>query len=252
MNAALTSLPTDAYAVADLSLAAWGRKEIAIAESEMPALMAMRTEYGHSLKGARIDRQPAHDHPDRRAGRDAAGPRRRSALGVVQHLLHAGSRGRRAGRHGHARVRLQGRDAEGLLGLHPPHLRVRHCRHRRRRPQHDPRRRRRRHAADAPGPARREGRLGAGQPGQRGRARAVRRHQGQAGRRPTWYTRKSAQIIGVTEETTTGVHRLNEMSAKGTLLFPPSTSTTPSPRASSTTCTAAASRWWTASSAPPT
>ncbi|MGE8397074.1 MAG: adenosylhomocysteinase, partial [Comamonas sp.] len=36
---------------------------------------------------------------------------------------------------------------------------------------------------------------------------------------PTWYTRKSAQIIGVTEETTTGVHRLNEMSAKGSLLF---------------------------------
>ncbi|MEO7245912.1 MAG: adenosylhomocysteinase [Rubrivivax sp.] len=35
----------------------------------------------------------------------------------------------------------------------------------------------------------------------------------------TWYTRKSAQIIGVTEETTTGVLRLNEMSAKGTLLF---------------------------------
>lgn len=36
---------------------------------------------------------------------------------------------------------------------------------------------------------------------------------------PTWYTRKSAHIIGVTEETTTGVHRLNEMSAKGTLKF---------------------------------
>ncbi len=36
---------------------------------------------------------------------------------------------------------------------------------------------------------------------------------------PTWYSRKSAHIIGVTEETTTGVHRLNEMSAKGTLLF---------------------------------
>ncbi|WP_353236096.1 adenosylhomocysteinase [Diaphorobacter ruginosibacter] len=34
-----------------------------------------------------------------------------------------------------------------------------------------------------------------------------------------WYSRKSARIIGVTEETTTGVHRLNEMSAKGTLLF---------------------------------
>jgi adenosylhomocysteinase len=35
----------------------------------------------------------------------------------------------------------------------------------------------------------------------------------------TWYSRMSAEIIGVTEETTTGVHRLNEMSAKGTLLF---------------------------------
>jgi len=35
----------------------------------------------------------------------------------------------------------------------------------------------------------------------------------------TWYSRKAADIIGVTEETTTGVHRLNEMSAKGTLLF---------------------------------
>jgi adenosylhomocysteinase len=30
------------YKVADISLAAWGRREIAIAESEMPALMAMR------------------------------------------------------------------------------------------------------------------------------------------------------------------------------------------------------------------
>ena len=36
---------------------------------------------------------------------------------------------------------------------------------------------------------------------------------------PTWYNRKSAKIMGVTEETTTGVHRLNEMSANGTLKF---------------------------------
>ena len=35
----------------------------------------------------------------------------------------------------------------------------------------------------------------------------------------TWYSRKSAEIIGVTEETTTGVMRLKEMSAKGTLKF---------------------------------
>src|SRR5580698_6518238 len=44
------------YKVKDISLAAWGRKEIEIAESEMPGLMALRKEYGASkpLKGARI------------------------------------------------------------------------------------------------------------------------------------------------------------------------------------------------------
>jgi adenosylhomocysteinase len=44
------------YIVADLSLAAWGRKEIAIAETEMPGLMAIREEYALTkpLKGARI------------------------------------------------------------------------------------------------------------------------------------------------------------------------------------------------------
>ena len=36
---------------------------------------------------------------------------------------------------------------------------------------------------------------------------------------PTWYSRKSAKIMGVTVETTTGVHRLTEMSANGTLKF---------------------------------
>lgn len=44
------------YKVADMSLADWGRKEINIAETEMPGLMALREEYGASqpLKGARI------------------------------------------------------------------------------------------------------------------------------------------------------------------------------------------------------
>ncbi len=44
------------YVVADLSLADWGRKEIAIAETEMPGLMAIREEYALTkpLKGARI------------------------------------------------------------------------------------------------------------------------------------------------------------------------------------------------------
>src|SRR5438132_3429531 len=41
---------------ADISLAEWGRKEIRLAEAEMPGLMAIRKEYGPSqpLKGARI------------------------------------------------------------------------------------------------------------------------------------------------------------------------------------------------------
>ena len=44
------------YIIKDISLADWGRKEIAIAETEMPGLMATREEYGASqpLKGARI------------------------------------------------------------------------------------------------------------------------------------------------------------------------------------------------------
>ncbi|WPR73523.1 adenosylhomocysteinase [Algoriphagus sp. NG3] len=44
------------YKVKDISLAEWGRKEIKLAESEMPGLMALREEYGSSqpLKGARI------------------------------------------------------------------------------------------------------------------------------------------------------------------------------------------------------
>src|SRR5688572_33508186 len=44
------------FHVADLNLAAWGRKEIAIAETEMPGLMAIREEYAASkpLAGARI------------------------------------------------------------------------------------------------------------------------------------------------------------------------------------------------------
>ena len=44
------------FKVRDLSLAEWGRKEITLAESEMPGLMSLREEYKGSqpLKGARI------------------------------------------------------------------------------------------------------------------------------------------------------------------------------------------------------
>src|ERR1700758_484978 len=57
MNANLkTAAGSGDYRVADLSLADFGRKEIAIAETEMPGLMAIREEYARSkpLQGARI------------------------------------------------------------------------------------------------------------------------------------------------------------------------------------------------------
>ena len=54
MNAVLN--PTNDYKVADITLAEWGRKEVAIAETEMPGLMAVRKEYANQkpLAGARI------------------------------------------------------------------------------------------------------------------------------------------------------------------------------------------------------
>jgi len=56
MNAILKTNATAEYVVTDLALADWGRKEIAIAETEMPGLMAIRAEYAKSqpLRGARI------------------------------------------------------------------------------------------------------------------------------------------------------------------------------------------------------
>jgi adenosylhomocysteinase len=56
VNAAIEELNKDDYCVADLSLAGWGRREIAIAETEMPGLVSVRDEYrdAQPLKGARI------------------------------------------------------------------------------------------------------------------------------------------------------------------------------------------------------
>jgi len=56
MNATLKSAASADFKVADLALAGWGRKEIAIAETEMPGLMAIREEFAltRPLKGARV------------------------------------------------------------------------------------------------------------------------------------------------------------------------------------------------------
>ena len=56
MSAVLKTAVTEDFKVADLSLAEWGRKEIAIAETEMPGLMAIREEFKSQqpLRGARV------------------------------------------------------------------------------------------------------------------------------------------------------------------------------------------------------
>src|SRR3978361_413650 len=53
---ALAANPSQDFKVKDISLSDWGRREIAIAETEMPGLMALRAEYGaeNPLKGAGI------------------------------------------------------------------------------------------------------------------------------------------------------------------------------------------------------
>ena len=80
------------FKVADLSLAGFGRKEIELAEHEMPGLMAIRREQAEAqpLRGARIS--------DGRSDRIARRSRRRGPLGVLQHLFHPGPRGGGSGR----------------------------------------------------------------------------------------------------------------------------------------------------------
>jgi adenosylhomocysteinase len=61
MSDAKTALP---YKVKDITLAEWGRKEIKLAEAEMPGLMSIRKEYGpqQPLKRRKNCRLFTHDH----------------------------------------------------------------------------------------------------------------------------------------------------------------------------------------------
>ncbi|MDE1955975.1 MAG: adenosylhomocysteinase, partial [Betaproteobacteria bacterium] len=56
MNAVASNASSPDFVVADLGLAEWGRREIRIAETEMPGLMAIREEFAaqQPLRGARI------------------------------------------------------------------------------------------------------------------------------------------------------------------------------------------------------
>ena len=144
------------YAVADIGLAAYGRKEIAIAETEMPGLMATRAEYAAAqpLRGARIAgslhmtiQTAVLIETLKALGADV----RWASCNIYSTQDHAAAAIAASGTPVFA---VKGESLEGLLGLHPPHFRM----GRRRFAQHDPRRRRRRDAAHPPGPSRRAGR----------------------------------------------------------------------------------------------
>ncbi|MDI3384160.1 adenosylhomocysteinase [Xenophilus aerolatus] len=223
MSAVLKSpvSPAD-QAIADMSLAAWGRKEIKIAETEMPGLMAIRDEFAKSqpLKGARItgslhmtiqtavliETLQALGADVRWASCNIFSTQDHAAAAIAERgtpvfaikgetledywdythrIFDFGPKGSKG--EGPNMILDDGGDATLLMHLGQK--------------------------------AEKDASLVAGNGSseeERILFAAIRKKLAEDG---TWYSRKSAEIIGVTEETTTGVHRLNEMSAKGTLLF---------------------------------
>ena len=111
---------TQDYKVADIGLAEFGRKEITLAEHEMPGLMSTRREYADAqpLKGARITGS-LH-----MTIQTAVLIETLVALGAevrwasLQHLLDAGPRRRGDRRRRHPGLRLEGRDARRVLVVH--------------------------------------------------------------------------------------------------------------------------------------
>ncbi len=223
MNAVLKPVKgaTADYAIADASLAAWGRKEIKIAETEMPGLMAIREEFAGAqpLKGARItgsihmtiqtavliETLQALGASVRWASCNIYSTQDHAAAALVEdgtpifahkgetlteywdfthRIFEFGAKG--SAGEGPNMILDDGGDATLLM-----HLGQR---------------------------AEKDASLLAN-PTSEEETCLYASIRAKLAVDPTWYTRKCAEIIGVTEETTTGVHRLKEMSAKGTLLF---------------------------------
>lgn len=221
MNARFTPELLADCAIADLSLADWGRKEIRIAETEMPGLMAIREEFAKTqpLKGARITGSlhmtiqtavlietlqalgadvrwascnifSTQDHAAAAIAASGTpvfaikGESLKDYWDYTHRIFDFGAKGTKA--EGPNMILDDGGDATLLMHLG-------------------------KQAETNPkvlaNPKSEEEKV------------LFASIKAKLAEDPTWYTRKSAQIIGVTEETTTGVHRLKEMSAAGTLLF---------------------------------
>ena len=219
MNAQLR--PTEDHAVADLSLAAWGRKEMHIAEIEMPGLMAIRQEYmaTQPLKGARVtgslhmtiqtavlvETLQALGAEVRWASCNIFSTQDHAAAALVA----AGTpvfayKGETLADYWDYTHRIFEFGAKGTPGEGPNMI------------------------LDDGGDATLLMHLGKkaekdqsvlANPQSEEETCLYASIKAKLAVDATWYSRKSAEILGVTEETTTGVHRLQEMSAAGTLMF---------------------------------
>ena len=221
MNAVLKPVPAKDHAIRDLSQADFGRKEIRIAETEMPGLMAIREEFAKQqpLKGARIagslhmtiqtavliETLQALGAEVRWASCNIYSTQDHAAAAIVaagtpvfahkgetlkeywdftHRIFEFGAKG--AKDEGPNMILDDGGDATLLMHLG-------------KRAEKD--------ASVLANPKSAE---------ERDLYAAI---KAKLAEDATWYSRKGAAIIGVTEETTTGVLRLKEMAAKGSLLF---------------------------------
>jgi len=221
MNASLKPTQTTDFHVADMSLADWGRKEIKIAETEMPGLMAIRQEFAKAqpLKGARItgslhmtiqtavlvETLQALGAQVRWASCNIYSTQDHAAAALVANgtpvFAYKGETLTDYWDYTHRIFEFAAKGAEG----EGPNM-----------------------ILDDGGDATLLMHLGKraetdasllNNPGSEEEICLFNAIKAKLAIDPTWYSRKGAQIIGVTEETTTGVLRLNEMAAKGSLMF---------------------------------
>ena len=221
MSAIQAVAKTENYIIADLSLAAWGRKELSIAETEMPGLMAIRQEFAEAqpLKGARIT---GSLHMTIQTGvlietlQALGADVRWASCNIFSTQDHAAAaiaakgtpvfaiKGETLADYWDYTHRIFDFGAAGTPGEGPNMI------------------------LDDGGDATLLMHLGKraetdasliANPTSEEEICLFNAIKAKLALDPTWYSRKGAQIIGVTEETTTGVLRLNEMADKGSLMF---------------------------------
>ncbi|MDB5929331.1 MAG: adenosylhomocysteinase [Polaromonas sp.] len=220
MNAPLKTMLNTDHIIADLTLAAWGRKELKIAETEMPGLMAIREEFtaAQPLRGARI----------------TGSLHMTIQTGVLIETLQAlGAEVRWAScnifstqDHAAAAIAATGTPVFAIKGESLAEYwdfthRIFEFTGAKGTPEEGPNM-----ILDDGGDATLLMHLGTqaeanasllDYPGSEEETCLFNAIKAKLAVDPTWYSRRLANIVGVTEETTTGVLRLNEMAAKGTL-----------------------------------